>query len=190
MSGTGSDVRRAYPGGPQDQYGGGGGYGAPRGSMPPHRDLDRQQQQQQQRGLPPASNTYSQQQQMQSRGAHVDRRAYGHMAYGDTQQGMHQQSSGGRGRESVGGGAVGAHGGRQQPGQQQGGMSGFVAPTTGQMRSGHIEVDSLYGSGDGNKGLTVNAMNAPNNSTMQCGCENIDCPFCNQMMSIQMSDQY
>jgi len=35
--------------------------------------------------------------------------------------------------------------------------------------------------------LQVNSMNAPNNSTMQCGCENIDCPFCNQMMSIQMS---
>ena len=58
-----------------------------------------------------------------------------------------------------------------------------VAPTTGQMRSGHIEVDSLYGGGGGP--MVVNSMNAPNNSTMQCGCENIDCPFCNQMMSIQ-----
>jgi len=60
------------------------------------------------------------------------------------------------------------------------------APTTGQMRSGHIEVDTLYSGGAGG-GMTVNSMNAPNNSTMQCGCENIDCPFCNQMMSIQMS---
>jgi len=62
-----------------------------------------------------------------------------------------------------------------------------VAPTTGQMRSGHIELDSLYGGGGGP--MTVNSMNAPNNSTLQCGCENIDCPFCNQMMSIQMKDQ-
>ena len=52
---------------------------------------------------------------------------------------------------------------------------------------GHIEVDTLYQGGAG--GVTVNSMNAPNNSTMQCGCENIDCPFCNQMMSIQMSSK-
>lgn len=69
-----------------------------------------------------------------------------------------------------------AGGGRAQP---------VVAPTTGEIRSGHIEVDSLYGGAGGQ--LTVNAMNAPNNSTMQCGCENIDCPFCNLMMSVQMS---
>ena len=52
-------------------------------------------------------------------------------------------------------------------------------------RSGHIEVGTLYGGGD--QQLQVNSMNAPNNSTMQCGCENIDCPFCNLMMSVQMS---
>ena len=50
---------------------------------------------------------------------------------------------------------------------------------------GHLEVDTLYGSG-GAGGYTVNSMNAPNNSTVQCGCENIDCPFCNLMMSVQM----
>lgn len=32
--------------------------------------------------------------------------------------------------------------------------------------------------------MTVNLINAPNNSTLQCGCENINCPFCNLMMSI------
>ena len=63
------------------------------------------------------------------------------------------------------------------------GPPAMVAPTTGQMRSGHIEVDSLYGGGGGP--MVVNSMNAPNNSTLQCGCENIDCPFSNQMMSIQ-----
>ena len=31
-------------------------------------------------------------------------------------------------------------------------------------------------------------MNAPNNSTMQCGCENIDCPFCNLMISVQSQE--
>merc|ERR1719376_274750 len=88
-----------------------------------------------------------------------------------------------RGRQS-------AHDMQQQQQQQQlQSRSSSYAPTTGQLRSGHIEVDTLYagGSGDGRE-LTVNSMNAPNNSTMQCGCENIDCPFCNQMMSIQMSD--
>ena len=55
---------------------------------------------------------------------------------------------------------------------------------SGQMRSGHVELDSLYG---GNSGLVqVNAMNAPNDSTVQCGCENIDCPFCNLMKSVEM----
>ena len=34
--------------------------------------------------------------------------------------------------------------------------------------------------------VQVNAMNAPNNSTTQCGCENIDCPFCNLMLSVEM----
>jgi len=88
--------------------------------------------------------------------------------------------------------------GGQYPGQysqHQQQMQAPVAPTTGpparateyrEMRSGHLEVDSLYGSGSG-QSLTVNSMNAPNNSTMQCGCENIDCPFCNLMMSVQMS---
>ena len=92
---------------------------------------------------------------------------------GAQHQGSRHGTGGGAGQHSAASGGAGG---------------GIVAPTTGHMRSGHIEVDSLYGSGD-NKGLTVNAMNAPNNSTMQCGCENIDCPFCNQMMSIQMSDQ-
>ena len=87
-------------------------------------------------------------------------------------------------------GQVPVHGGVPPPHGQghHGGAGGHhvVAPTTGEIRSGHLEVQSLYGSG-GSGQLTVNAMNAPNNSTMQCGCENIDCPFCNLMMSVQMS---
>lgn len=84
----------------------------------------------------------------------------------------------------------GHYGASTQSGGRQAGMEAAVAarpiaPTTGELRSGHLEVDSLYGPGNA-RTLTVNSMNAPNNSTMQCGCENIDCPFCNQMMSIQM----
>ena len=65
-------------------------------------------------------------------------------------------------------------------------VEGPYAPTTGQIRSGHLELDSLYSGESGS--VQVNSMNAPNNSTVQCGCENIDCPFCNQMMSIQMTE--
>ncbi len=36
--------------------------------------------------------------------------------------------------------------------------------------------------------VTVNVVNAPNNSTTQCGCENINCPFCNLMLSIERTD--
>ena len=36
--------------------------------------------------------------------------------------------------------------------------------------------------------MTVNLINAPNNSTLQCGCENINCPFCNLMMSIRNTE--
>jgi len=86
---------------------------------------------------------------------------------------------------AVGFAAAAGRSGAPAPGGGAG--PGLVAPTTGQMRSGHIEVDSLYGGGLG--GMTVNSMNAPNNSTMQCGCENIDCPFCNQMLNIQMKEQ-
>ena len=59
------------------------------------------------------------------------------------------------------------------------------------VRSGHIELDTLYASNNsevGRKPITVNLVNAPNNSTLQCGCENISCPFCNLMLSIEQTD--
>ena len=56
---------------------------------------------------------------------------------------------------------------------------------TEQMRSGPMELDSLFGGNSGR--VQVNAMNDPNNSTIQCGCENIDCPYCNIMTSIEMN---
>ncbi|CAB4058310.1 unnamed protein product [Lepeophtheirus salmonis] len=58
------------------------------------------------------------------------------------------------------------------------------------IRSGHLEYNTMYASNDcGLTGpVTVNVVNAPNNSTMQCGCENINCPFCNLMLSIEKTD--
>merc|ERR1712223_2080708 len=75
---------------------------------------------------------------------------------------------------------------QEQPRGQLNQRQHQAAGVTGEYRSGHIEVDTLYGQ-QGAAPLQVNSMNAPNNSTMQCGCENIDCPFCNLMMSVQMS---
>ena len=57
------------------------------------------------------------------------------------------------------------------------------------VRSGHQELNTLWASNDVQTGpITVNLCNAPNNSTVQCGCENINCPFCNLMMSIEQTD--
>ena len=59
------------------------------------------------------------------------------------------------------------------------------------VRSGHIELDTLFASNNsevGRQSITVNVVNAPNNSTLQCGCENISCPFCNLILSIERTD--
>lgn len=57
------------------------------------------------------------------------------------------------------------------------------------IRSGHQEFNTLYASNDVVTGpLMVNVLNAPNNSTVQCGCENVNCPFCNLMLSIEKTD--
>jgi len=93
----------------------------------------------------------------------------------------HQQVTVPPPRQHAASGVTGEYRGSSQVRSAQSGHSGV----TGEYRSGHMEVGSLYGGGD--QQLQVNSMNAPNNSTMQCGCENIDCPFCNLMMSVQMS---
>lgn len=107
-----------------------------------------------------------------------------------SKQARHNQSDGRSppdGGGGGGGGGSGRHGDTSYKSSrptQPPPIEGSYAPTTGQMRSGHLEIDSLYsGSADA---IQVNSMNAPNNSTVQCGCENIDCPFCNLMMSVQM----
>jgi len=59
------------------------------------------------------------------------------------------------------------------------------------VRSGHMELSTLWASNDtemGRQPIMVNVVNAPNNSTLQCGCENISCPFCNLIMSIEQTD--
>jgi len=55
--------------------------------------------------------------------------------------------------------------------------------------SGHKDFNSLYASNDTvQQSFTVNILGAPNNSTTTCGCDNINCPFCNMVMSIRNRD--
>ncbi len=55
--------------------------------------------------------------------------------------------------------------------------------------SGHQDLQTLYATNDTRVDpITVNVCNAPNSSTTQCGCENINCPFCNLMLSIEKTD--
>ena len=58
------------------------------------------------------------------------------------------------------------------------------------IRSGHQELNTLWASNEITTpgSITVNVVNAPNDSTVQCGCDNISCPFCNLMMSIALTD--
>ncbi len=111
--------------------------------------------------------------------------------YYDSKGGYYQQQQqAGYPQQQQGHPGGGGGGGVRPRVPQQGGYAAPTAPSTGQLRSGHIEVDTLYGAGGASGQLSVNSMNAPNNSTMQCGCENIDCPFCNLMLSVQMKDSY
>ena len=153
----------------------------PHDDVPPHMLQQHHQQQQQ----PQQHHQYRSQHQTHPKApgrAYSEQQPY----YGEDPQGARghprqQAPGGGRGRVERGGGA-----GQRMPGGASGGGIQPVAPVSGQMRSGHIEVNNLYGGGGGE--MVVNSMNAPNNSTMQCGCENIDCPFCNLMLSVQMKD--
>jgi hypothetical protein len=77
--------------------------------------------------------------------------------------------------------------------QQSSAGAGSIMASAGMdssiIRSGHQDLNTLYASNDVvTAPITVNVCNAPNNSTLQCGCENISCPFCNLMLSIQGTD--
>ncbi|XP_023346444.1 uncharacterized protein LOC111715363 [Eurytemora carolleeae] len=55
--------------------------------------------------------------------------------------------------------------------------------------SGHQDFQSLYATNDMvTPSFTVNRLGAPNNSTVMCGCDNINCPFCNIVQSIRNRD--
>jgi len=55
--------------------------------------------------------------------------------------------------------------------------------------SGHQDFNSLYAANDTEQqSFTVNTLGAPNNSTTVCGCDNINCPFCNIVMSMRNKD--
>lgn len=57
------------------------------------------------------------------------------------------------------------------------------------IRSGHWEIDTLLAPNNVvTEPVTVNILSAPNNSTMQCGCEDINCPMCNLMLNIEWTD--
>ena len=56
--------------------------------------------------------------------------------------------------------------------------------------SGHQEIRTLYEANNVvyPESVSVNLMNAPGNSTMQCDCGHINCPFCNLMMNLELTD--
>lgn len=58
------------------------------------------------------------------------------------------------------------------------------------MISGHQEIRTLYEANNVvyPESVSVNLMNAPGNSTMQCDCGHINCPFCNLMMNLELTD--
>ena len=56
--------------------------------------------------------------------------------------------------------------------------------------SGHAEIGTLYEANNVvyPESVCVNLMNAPGNSTTQCDCGHINCPFCNLMMNLELTD--
>ena len=36
--------------------------------------------------------------------------------------------------------------------------------------------------------ISINLLNAPGDSTVQCDCGHINCPFCNLMMNLELTD--
>ena len=56
--------------------------------------------------------------------------------------------------------------------------------------SGHAEIRTLYEANNVvyPESVCVNMINAPGNSTTQCDCGHINCPFCNLMMNLELTD--
>jgi len=58
------------------------------------------------------------------------------------------------------------------------------------VRSGHQEIQTLYAANNVNypDSISINLVNAPDNSTVQCDCGHINCPLCNLMMNLELTD--
>ncbi len=73
-------------------------------------------------------------------------------------------------------------------------ISGLNASSTdvreNTVRSGHQSIRTLYEANNVvyPESFSINLMNAPDNSTTQCDCGHINCPFCNLMMNLELTD--
>ncbi|XP_023323555.1 uncharacterized protein LOC111697697 [Eurytemora carolleeae] len=59
------------------------------------------------------------------------------------------------------------------------------------IRSGHRDIGSLFSSEDMSMDdgyLRLNLLNCPNTSTLQCDCGHINCPCCNLLMNLEVTD--
>ena len=58
----------------------------------------------------------------------------------------------------------------------------FLGTVPDNVCSGYPGFETVYARNESTvlrQAVTVNVVNAPNDSTLQCGCENINCPLCN-----------
>jgi len=57
------------------------------------------------------------------------------------------------------------------------------------VRSGHAEIGTLYAANDVTyppERVSVNLVNAPEDSLLQCDCGHINCPLCNLLMNLEL----
>jgi len=56
--------------------------------------------------------------------------------------------------------------------------------------SGHQNIGTLFGSNSMThpESISINMLNAPGDSTVQCDCGHINCPLCNLMMNLELTD--
>lgn len=68
-------------------------------------------------------------------------------------------------------------------------------PSSSDMRvntviSGHQNIGTLFGPNSMThpESISINMLNAPGDSTVQCDCGHINCPLCNLMMNLELTD--
>jgi len=56
--------------------------------------------------------------------------------------------------------------------------------------SGHQNIGTLFAPNNMTypESISINLLNAPGDSTVQCDCGHINCPFCNLMMNLELTD--